>query len=385
MEGFNEKLPLLTKLIFQTLVNLVFKDEDYVRIHESLLRSYRNALMKPGKHATFSRLRVLKLHLWGMGPLLQELESITANEVRDFINSQNTELYMLKDAHVTCLFMGNISSEESLQLGTTVSELIGASGSPGTGDRTLRIPENWSLLVTEKAVNADEENSALELYIQCGTAADSYLRSLVDMVDQLMFEPCYDTLRTKEQLGYTVSSGSRLTHGIMGFGIFVQSGTHGPLYLDERVESFLTSFGQRLAEMSAEEFEQNRQSLLKVKKMKDKSMIEEVERAWDGLVNRGGDFMARRDEVTALERVTQKEVIRFYSDNFMPAGPDSVRKRLVVYVAGKRYLQEGAIAAEAAPAWITRVISDVEMFKQECSKKLESFFYPAVILSSGNT
>jgi hypothetical protein len=51
-------------------------------------------------------------------------------------------------------------------------------------------------------------------------------RALLDLADQLLYEPCYDTLRTKEQLGYTVSSGSRLTHGIMGFCVVVVSAKH---------------------------------------------------------------------------------------------------------------------------------------------------------------
>jgi secreted Zn-dependent insulinase-like peptidase len=39
-----------------------------------------------------------------------------------------------------------------------------------------------------------------------------------------VYEPCYDTLRTKEQLGYTVHSGMRLTHGVLGFCVLVVSG-----------------------------------------------------------------------------------------------------------------------------------------------------------------
>ena len=42
---------------------------------------------------------------------------------------------------------------------------------------------------------------------------------------QVLHEPCYDTLRTKQQLGYSVHSGVRLTHGILGFAVCVVSGT----------------------------------------------------------------------------------------------------------------------------------------------------------------
>lgn len=56
-----------------------------------------------------------------------------------------------------------------------------------------------------------------------GPSSDVRQRALLDLADQLIYEPCYDTLRTKEQLGYTVSSGSRLTHAVLGFCVVVVS------------------------------------------------------------------------------------------------------------------------------------------------------------------
>ena len=44
---------------------------------------------------------------------------------------------------------------------------------------------------------------------------------------QVAGEPAYDTLRTKEQLGYSVHAGVRLTHGMLGYGVNVVSGARG--------------------------------------------------------------------------------------------------------------------------------------------------------------
>jgi hypothetical protein len=63
--------------------------------------------------------------------------------------------------------------------------------------------------------------------LQVGPASGVRQRALLDLADQLLYEPCYDTLRTKEQLGYTVSSGSRLTHGVLGFCVVVVSAKYG--------------------------------------------------------------------------------------------------------------------------------------------------------------
>jgi secreted Zn-dependent insulinase-like peptidase len=41
-------------------------------------------------------------------------------------------------------------------------------------------------------------------------------RALADLCEQVMYEPCFDELRTKQQLGYTVFCGMRLTQGVIG-------------------------------------------------------------------------------------------------------------------------------------------------------------------------
>ena len=46
----------------------------------------------------------------------------------------------------------------------------------------------------------------------------------IHVAAQMMGEPCYDALRTKQQLGYSVHSGTRLTHGVLGFCVVVASG-----------------------------------------------------------------------------------------------------------------------------------------------------------------
>ena len=68
-------------------------------------------------------------------------------------------------------------------------------------------------LVHTTLCNADSVSLSLDL------SKDASLDGL-----QVLHEPCYDTLRTKQQLGYSVHSGVRLTHGILGFAVCVVSG-----------------------------------------------------------------------------------------------------------------------------------------------------------------
>lgn len=47
--------------------------------------------------------------------------------------------------------------------------------------------------------------------------------------------------RTKEQLGYTVESGKRMTYRVLGFCFLVQSSDYSPNYLHERINHFIDS------------------------------------------------------------------------------------------------------------------------------------------------
>lgn len=61
---------------------------------------------------------------------------------------------------------------------------------------------------------------------------------LLELLLQIISEPCFDILRTKEQLGYMVFSGMRRSNGVQGLRVIVQSDRH-PKYVDCRVEVFI--------------------------------------------------------------------------------------------------------------------------------------------------
>jgi len=63
---------------------------------------------------------------------------------------------------------------------------------------------------------------------------------LLELLAQIIAEPCFNTLRTKEQLGYIVFSGIRRSSGAQGLRIIVQSDKH-PQYVEKRINLFLDS------------------------------------------------------------------------------------------------------------------------------------------------
>ena len=82
--------------------------------------------------------------------------------------------------------------------------------------------------------------------VQVGPATGARLRALLDLADQVLYEPVYNVLRTKQQLGYTVHSFARLNYGVLGFTVAVITPKYTADTVEQRVEGFLEEFHQEL-------------------------------------------------------------------------------------------------------------------------------------------
>jgi secreted Zn-dependent insulinase-like peptidase len=102
---------------------------------------------------------------------------------------------------------------------------------------------------TEDAVNP---NSAVLSYFQLGEF--TYEQSAVlQVLITLLNEPLFDQLRSKESLGYVVQSQFSSQNKVLGGQIIVQSSTHGPEFLESRINSFLGELAQKKELFTAEQ------------------------------------------------------------------------------------------------------------------------------------
>lgn len=87
--------------------------------------------------------------------------------------------------------------------------------------------------------NKFHKSSCTQVYYQTGLQSTE-LNMLLELLAQLISEPCFTVLRTKEQLGYIVFSGVRRTNGAQGLRIIVQS-DRDPKYVEQKINTFLNS------------------------------------------------------------------------------------------------------------------------------------------------
>ena len=177
------------------------------------------------------------------------------------------------------------------------------------------------------STNAAENNRAVEMYWQLGAESHA-LAAKVDLLVHLMYEPLFNRLRTKEQLGYSVSCSTRCTYGVMGFVIAVTSATHTPRHIEARVEAFLARrFLPFLSRMSKQTFLTNVEACAANKLREDHNLAEEMQRSLAEIESRQYCWDRAEREAAALRAVTQAELCSWAKHSLLGEG----RRALSIY------------------------------------------------------
>jgi len=158
--------------------------------------------------------------------------------------------------------------------------------------------------------NSVHRSSCIENYYQCGMQ-DTRQNMLLELFSQIINENCYNQLRTQEQLGYIVFSGVRRSNGAQGLRVIVQSDRH-PVYLDQRIESFLDSVNKSLEEMEDDEFKQHVEALATKRLEKPKKMGVRNGRFWSEILSQHYNFNRDEIEVECLRQLTKEDISSFY-------------------------------------------------------------------------
>jgi len=70
----------------------------------------------------------------------------------------------------------------------------------------------------------------------------------LELLEAIIEEEMFDSLRTKQQLGYYVSCGLRYTKGVPGLTFTIESSAYSPLDLQPKILDFIQSFIARIDE-----------------------------------------------------------------------------------------------------------------------------------------
>ncbi|KAI0439248.1 peptidase M16 inactive domain-containing protein [Xylaria telfairii] len=323
--GYNDKLAVLLEQVLITMRDLVVKDDRFEIIKERLTRGYKNCeLQQPftqiGDYVSW----LTSEHDYVVEQLSAELPEITVEDVRSF------HAQVMSQLHIEAYVHGNMYKEDSLKLTDMIESILKPRVLPKEEwpiMRSLIFPPGSNYLYRKTLRDPANVNHCLEYYLHIGDKGDRSIRAKTQLLDQIIHEPAFDQLRTKEQLGYIVFSGLRGSATTYGFRFIIQSERTSE-YLESRIDSFLQGQAIALREMTDASFESHKRSVVVKRLEKLKNLDQETGRHWAQISNEYYDFEAAQQDAAHVEKLTKTEMIDFFQTFIDPASP--TRAKLIV-------------------------------------------------------
>ncbi|KAI0380898.1 hypothetical protein F5Y04DRAFT_289141 [Hypomontagnella monticulosa] len=325
LSGYNDKLPVLLEQVLVTMRDLEVKDERFEIIKERLTRGYKNCeLQQPftqiGDYVSW----LTAEHDYVVEQLVAVLPGITADNVRHF------HLQVMSQLHIEAHVHGNVYKEDALKLTDMIEKILQPRILPKEEwpiIRSLEFPPGSNYLFQKVLKDPANVNHCIEYYLHIGDKGDRLIRAKTQLLDQIIHEPAFDQLRTKEQLGYVVFSGLRGSATTYGFRFIIQSERTSD-YLESRIDSFLVAHTSVLEKMSDADFESHKRSVIIRRLEKVKNLDQETGRHWTQINNEYYDFEAAQRDAAQVKQLTKAEMVEFYMTYIQPTSP--TRAKLVV-------------------------------------------------------
>ncbi|XP_037939985.1 insulin-degrading enzyme isoform X2 [Teleopsis dalmanni] len=373
ISGYNDKQVVLLEKLLDHLFDFDVNEKRFEIIKEEYTRTLKNfKAEQPFQHSIYYLALILTENAWSNNELLDALELVTHERVLNYAKKFFDRL------HTECFIYGNVTKQHASNISVIVNKKL-----ESTNSKLLPLLARQMLKKREyKLFNGDSylfENdhkyhkcSCVQLYFQCGAQSDK-MNIMVNLVSQILTEPCYDCLRTKEQLGYIVLSSNRKVNGAVGLRIIVQSTKH-PSFVEDRIENFLENFLKSIENMSIEEFERHKDALAVKKLEKPKTIFQQYKKFLNEIALAQYHFERNEAEVIILRKIGREEFVQFFKNCISRNGME--RRVLSVHIISQQF---GVDIETAEDKLITNMdhhtkITDLAQFKS--SKELYSIALP---------
>ena len=338
VSGFNHKLGVLLNKIMDAVTNpQTYADAAILeRQVDLLLRSLQNFSKEaPYGLAMYESTVLLNHPRWHIREKLATLQQrkVDVAELREFVRVS----VVSQASRVDTLVCGNVTRDTAVRMSEDVWRRF--SFDAGWGARTPprvrvgRLPAGFgnTTVLDLDARDPANVNCAVELVAQVGVETPR-LAALVALFVSVAREPCFNRLRTQEQLGYIVDLGSRRDGGcVLGVRVIVQSSVGEWDHVARRIRAFFVEeLHGMLADMPREDFERHVASCAGKLLERDLTLEAESSRWWGEIEEETMWFSRAVDVATEVRRITPPELLGFFREFFGEAS--DARRWMVVGV-----------------------------------------------------
>ncbi|KAL5269357.1 hypothetical protein ACHWQZ_G002997 [Mnemiopsis leidyi] len=313
---------------------------------------------------------------------LDKIDSLTQQDIQDLRDN------FLNNIAIDCSIMGNVVRQQAAEYAEILKNKLvtGADGSSTIvkEDRlasyiypVFKLPVNTTLVIRKKVLNPDEPNSGVLTQFQIGPKESNgpytdklpYHRYvLATLLGLMMREPCFNYLRTQQQLGYVASCFEEEYKDIMVFNILVQGSREdaGAFVIAEQQDIFVDLQYDKFVNQSNTDDGQKLWQDIKValrKQIEEKpiSLSEKNTQLNKEIFSPTRDFERKEKKVKALETVTMDDFLEFYRRYLMSEN----RRKISSQVYGKD--DDMPITVDASKGEV--LVTDIQTFRADLSER----------------
>ncbi|KAL3664821.1 hypothetical protein V7S43_010001 [Phytophthora oleae] len=399
--GYSHKLPTLLFKVLEQMLEMTkaeYKYEEAVfeRVKDRTKRMYENFFLEePYQHAVHVCGQLLEVSKWSVEDKIRAIGYLTLSDLAS--HSQ----FIFQQVFVEGFLYGNLQQSAASPLMQQVLQFFGFDNNSSTNGgsfplfqsqvtkpRIVQLADASEYRFQRREWNEANLNSAIcTLYqLDCETEGSTMtLRARLELFAHIFKEPCFNQLRTQEQLGYLVFSGIMRTEGVDYFRILIQSDVASPQLLDQRIELFVSRFRSIIAEMPPATWQKQVNAVVKALVEKPKHEMEESMRAWREIANETFVF-DRRQRVAAIVATLQPRDLVSFFDSLIAVDGQRRSKLSICLYGAKHPFPELSVdetssstvastgltaamllqqATDTAASKQVKVIDDIVAFKQQ--------------------
>lgn len=300
--------------MLQSIVDVMADPEPDETVFQQIRRDLQEQIINetqdaPYKQTAARTYQLLYTPYFSDKARLEVLENLTLDDLLEFL----PEIY--DELRIVILSHGNLTGTETLALVEIIRRDLIRDARPAVAGKTqmVKLPEGARY---HESMVLDHADSSISMYFQ-SLARDRASRARYAVLRQILSQPLYTELRTRQQLGYFVFTYSIDLIQVPSVVIALQSPSTGPGKLYAAVEKFLTDFETVLQNMSDEEFVRNVEAVLAQVEEQDNRLRRRTNRYWSAIIREDYRFDASVLFAEELRRISKQQIVDLYNQLFI--------------------------------------------------------------------
>lgn len=338
--GYSEHIDELLQIVARNLTDITIDVQKFDNIKDAMVRSLQNQKLAKAyaRGGYYNRLMWMEKQ-YTEEESLEALVNLTLEDLRKYVK----RLY--SKAFITGMVYGNWTDEKAANSVALVIDAIKCGELPESERFTdvVEVLGNGERFQFSREVQ--DNNSSLSYAIQAGEKGFAQ-QAVMSMIASIVENDFYTQMRTNQQLGYIVWSFPQVVEDRTFFRLVIQSSTHGPFEMRQRVNKWLLNTDKLFEAVTSEEFERYRQGLIVSLEKEPDSMAGALTELYMLATKEKGDFQYKKRLIHAVRELEMEDVVSAARKLFID--PETPRVEVLMRAAGSDVAVPNGVISEVA-------------------------------------